>query len=215
MVTKWPVRYYPAKALKARPAPPPPHGATYSYDTYPDGKKIPLAKSHAWVEYETKPYFDDRLNLRNTVYLNTYQPGHPPTDRESESYHRWRHNRARINATLDAYNHESDPAARARYLKRNLISERRIVRHKGPLPDTPSANKTKTTIVPSGTGFECKPPCGWCGTNKCKSYKEWESTRRLSSPKLPAQKARNGPGSGWHGESRRHSIAARKGHRRR
>ena len=39
---------------------------------------------------------------------------------------------------------------------------------------------------------------------------------RLSSPKLPAQKARNnGPGSGWHGESRRHSIAARKGHRRR
>jgi len=38
----------------------------------------------------------------------------------------------------------------------------------------------------------------------------------LSSPKLPAQKARNnGPGSGWHGEIRRHSIAARKGHRRR
>jgi len=35
----------------------------------------------------------------------------------------------------------------------------------------------KTTIVPSGTGFECKPPCGSCGTNKCKSYKEWNDKR--------------------------------------
>ena len=117
-LTKWPGA---DSRRKARPAPAPPHGAEYSYDTYPDGKKIPLARDHAWVEYQTEPYFDDHLDLRDTVYLNTYLPSHPPTDPDSDSYKRWKHNRQRIKASLEAYNHESDPGARARYLKRKRM----------------------------------------------------------------------------------------------
>ena len=35
----------------------------------------------------------------------------------------------------------------------------------------------KTKIVLTGTGFECKSSCDWCGTNKCKSYKAWWSEK--------------------------------------
>jgi len=106
------------------------------------------------------------------------------------------------------------------------------------LPNTPSANKVKTTIVPSGTGFECKPSCGWCGTNKCKAYKEWNAkrikqnnkgkeSRKEQPPKVLGsysskghrpQKSKpyssKGPGSGWHGQIARHRMAAMKGRRR-
>ena len=52
-LTKWPGA---DSRRKARPAPAPPHGAEYSYDTYPDGKKTPGSpETHAWVESRLNP----------------------------------------------------------------------------------------------------------------------------------------------------------------
>ena len=68
------------------PAPRPPHGVGFSYDTYPDGKKIPLGRHNKWKEYKTEPYWDRNMDLRDTIWMLTYFGSDKKKKKELDNY---------------------------------------------------------------------------------------------------------------------------------
>ncbi len=213
-------------------APKPPHGMKYSYDTYPDGKKIPLAKEHEWREYATAPYWDRNMDLRNTVWLNTYRGSNPEIrainqDRIQNSVEAYKRASGPAGTTIGRHpepSYKPDPDVEVYDIGDDTFADRYTVKIGSSIYGM-SANATAPNGVNQYVG-EAEDLPRWRQGNEILVQDAPPGVQRAIHQRQgsdegsymsssASRRSSNGPGMGWHGEPGRHAEAARLGHRRR